>query len=95
MIATASPETGLLCASVTVAVAVDDDVPFAVTDDGLNDNPTCAAGPATCDKDAEPDTLGLTDVSVAVIVTDPAVVVDVTVATYVPGVEPALTLPTC
>jgi hypothetical protein len=42
-----------------------------------------------------PEAPGETELSVAVIVKVPAVVVEVIVASYVPGVEPAVTGPMC
>jgi hypothetical protein len=77
---TASPVTGLPFASVTVAVAVDAAVPFALMVAGLNWTLTLLAVPAVWVNVAVPETLGLADLSVAVIVACPAVVVDVIVA---------------
>lgn len=93
--ATAPPGTGLPWASVSLAVAVDVDVPSAVIDAGDRDTVTLVAGPAVCVNVAVADRLEIADLSVAVIVPCPAVVVDVIVAWYVPGVEPAVTDPTC
>jgi hypothetical protein len=77
---TASPETGLPFASVTLAVAVEVDLPSAVIDDGLKFTATLTAGPAVCVNVAVPETIGLTDESAAVRVEVPAVVVEVIVA---------------
>src|SRR5690242_8324910 len=73
---TVSPETRLPFASVTVAVAVAVEVPFATIDVGFKDRATFAAGPGVWVSVAGPETLP----SIAVIVRSPAVVVLVTVA---------------
>jgi hypothetical protein len=78
---------------VTVAVAVDIDVPFAVIDAGLKPTVTYAARPVVCVSVAVAFAFGETEVSVPVIVAVPGVVVDVIFATYVPAVAPAVTAP--
>jgi hypothetical protein len=77
---TASPAIGCPSASVTVAVAVLVEDPFATIDDGASPTTTLVAGPTVCAKVAWPLTLGETELSVAVIVGDPTVVELVTVA---------------
>jgi len=64
----------------TVAVAVEIDVPFAGIDIGANATLTVGAKTAVCVNIAVPDTLGETELSVAVIVAVPAVVELVIVA---------------
>jgi len=59
---------------VTLAVAVEVDVPFATIDTGERVTLTFDAGPTVCVNVAEPDTLGVTELSVAVIVAVPTVV---------------------
>jgi hypothetical protein len=76
---TVSPLTGLPFASVTVAVAVDVELPSATIDAGANPTVTLLAG-AVWVRLACPDMLGETVLSVAVIVADPAVVELVIVA---------------
>jgi hypothetical protein len=53
---------------VTVAVAVDVVIPFAVIDAGLNPTTTLVAGPGVCVNVAVAATLGSTVLSVAVVV---------------------------
>ena len=53
----------------TVAVAVLVEVPLAAIEAGANDTVTLAAGPAVCVSVACPETLGETELSVAVILT--------------------------
>ena len=79
---TVSARTALPCASVTVAVAVLVALPFAMIEAGVARAATCAAGPATWVKTTPLLTPRL--LSVAVIVTRPAVVELVTVALYWP-----------
>jgi hypothetical protein len=71
----------LAFASRTVAVATDVDVPFATIDEGFSVTATLAGAPGACVNIACP----LADPSAALIVADPAVVVDVIVAEYVPS----------
>ena len=78
---TLSPGTGLPFASVTVAVMVDVELPFATIEPGESPTLTLAAGPTVCVSDAVPDT----DPSAAVIVGVPTLVDDVIVAVYVPS----------
>jgi hypothetical protein len=82
---TLSPAIGCPSASVTVAVAVDVDDPFATIDDGTNPTITPVAGPTVCTNVPCPETCGETELSVAVIVGDPTVVELVIVAVYVPS----------
>jgi hypothetical protein len=77
---TFSPDTGLPYVSLTVAVATDVDEPSAVSEPGLRPTVKAAAGPAVCVNLLVPETSGETEVSVAVMVNVPAVVLDVTVA---------------
>ena len=71
-------------ASVTVAVASVVDVPLATIDGDVSESERLAAGP-NCVNVADPlGGFSTTDVSVAVIVDWPGVVVLVTVAVYVP-----------
>lgn len=65
--------------SVAVAVAVDVEVPLATIDAGETVSTRWAAG-AVCVSVAVPETLGLTDLSMAVIVDAPTEVDDVTIA---------------
>ena len=58
----------------TVAVAVEVDVPLATIDAGLSATLTVPAVPAVCVSVAVPLTFGVTDVSFAVIVGAPTVV---------------------
>jgi hypothetical protein len=74
-----------------VAVATAVESPSAVIDGALNATITPAAAPRVCIRDAEPDRAGETELSVAVIVNVPVAGVDVIVAWYVPGAEPAVT----
>jgi hypothetical protein len=91
--ATVSPVIGLPLTSVTVAVAVEVDVPLAVIDAGLNATVTYAARPVVCVNVAVP-VAGVAGVeSLALIVAVPGVVVDVIFATYVPGLAPAVAAP--
>jgi hypothetical protein len=78
--ATALAGTALPWASVTLAVAVDVEVPLAVIDAGDRDTVTSLAGPAVCVNVAVADRLKIADLSVAVIVACPAVVDEVIVA---------------
>ena len=80
---TVCPKTGLPFASVTVAVAVEVEVPLATIGFGLNESVTFAAGPAVCVRMLSPDTPAV--LSVAVIVGVPAVVELVSVAEYDPS----------
>jgi hypothetical protein len=82
--ATVSPVTAWPSASVTVAVAVEVDVPLATIELGESETLTLVAGPGVCVSVACPDTLGETELSVAVIVACRTVVELVTVAEYVP-----------
>jgi hypothetical protein len=75
-----SPVTGLPFASVTVAVAVDVEVPSAVMRFGLRATVTAAALPTVWVNVLVPDTAGETCRSVAVIVETPAAPVEVMVA---------------
>ena len=77
---TLSPATALPNASVTVAVAVLVDDPFATIDDGASPTTTLDAGPGVWVKVAWPETCGETELSVAVIVTACAAVELVIVA---------------
>jgi hypothetical protein len=79
-IVTVSPETGFPFTSVTVAVAVDVETPFAVTDGGLSVSEIPVAGPASWVSVAAPEGCRLAVMSVAVIVACPATVVEVIVA---------------
>jgi hypothetical protein len=85
----------LPCASVTVAVATDVEVPSAGIDDELRVIVMPLAGPGVCVSDADPRTAVGAEPSVAVIVYVPAVVVARIVAWYVPGAEPRRIVPTC
>ena len=87
--ATLSPVTMSPSASVTVAVAVLVEVPLATIDEGESATWTLVAGGGggggggggvVCVSVAVPATLGVTELSVAVIVGDPAVVELVSVA---------------
>ena len=77
---TLSPGNGRASASVTVAVAVLVDDPFATIDDGTNPTVTPVAGPTVCTSVAWPEMCGETELSVAVLVGDPTVVELVIVA---------------
>lgn len=70
-------------ASVTAATAVTVEVPFALRDPGMVVTVTRAASPAglVWSREALPETLGLTELSVAEMVAMPGVVEDVTVVT--------------
>ena len=79
-----SPRTGLVFASVTVAVAVEVETPSATIDAGETATLTAVAGPGVCVSVALPEAGG--DVaSLAVIVTWCAVFELVIVAVYVPS----------
>jgi hypothetical protein len=78
--ATLSPAIGCPSASVTVAVAVEVDDPFATIDGGTNPTLTLVAGPGVWVNVACPLPCGETELSVAVIVTGCAVVELVIVA---------------
>ena len=78
--ATWSPATGWACVSVIFAVAVLVDVPLAMIELGDSVTATLEAGPAVWVSVACPETLGETELSVAVIVADPTVVELVIVA---------------
>ena len=84
-------------ASVTVAVAVLVELPFATIELGANPTTTLVVGPGVCVNVACPVTCGETELSVAVIVTDPATIELVTVAEYVPSplfvTDPIVSLP--
>jgi hypothetical protein len=67
--ATLSPGTGLPFASSTLAVALVVELPLATSEPRESKTVTCAAGPGVWVSAACPDTLGETELSVAVIVT--------------------------
>jgi hypothetical protein len=75
-----SPETPAPTASVTVAVAVLLDEPSATIDPGWTARVIALAGSDVCVRDAVAMRFGVTEVSLAVIVTDPTVVELVIVA---------------
>jgi hypothetical protein len=76
----ASRGIGLPFASATVAVASVVEAPSAITEGGLRLTDTADAGPGICVRGLEPDSGGLTEVSVAVTVDVPVVAVAVTFA---------------
>jgi hypothetical protein len=79
---TLSPAIGWPSASVTVAVALDVDVPLAMIEVGTRTSPTFDAGPTVCVSGACPEPPVVS--SVAVIVASPTVVELLIVAVYVP-----------